>query len=521
MHKLRTIKRALISVSDKQGIVEFAQKLASYDIEILSTGGTAKLLQEHQVNVTEIENYTGFPEMMDGRLKTLHPKIYGGILGRRDQDIETMTNHDLPGIDLVVVNLYPFQATIAHPDVSLESAIENIDIGGPTMIRAAAKNFAWCTVVTDANDYAKIIDELETQQGALSYQSRIAFAKKAFSHTAQYDGIISNYFTSLNQDEKTENFSTILNLQYELKEILRYGENPHQQAALYLDPNHKRGLAATTQLQGKPLSYNNILDSQAALTLINNLKQAGCVIVKHTNPCGVALGENALQAYQHAFQADPQSAFGGIIAFNQMVDEQTMQHILNNQFVEIILAPAFSAVALEIAQTKPNCRLLSYLPNQTGSKTQWDLRSIDGGVLVQSNVMIPDQHFEIVTQQQPSAEIFTDLSFAWDVCKSVKSNAIVLAKNGQTLGIGAGQTSRVFSLEIACLRAKQNNLSLQGAVLASDAFFPFKDNVELAHQAGIAAIIQPGGSQRDAEVIETANALGIAMVFTKTRYFLH
>lgn len=521
MHKPRTIKRALISVSDKHGIVEFAQKLASYNIEILSTGGTAKLLKEHQVNVTEIENYTGFPEMMDGRLKTLHPKIYGGILGRRDQDLETMANHDLPGIDLVVVNLYPFQTTIARPDVSLESAIENIDIGGPTMIRAAAKNFAWCTVVTDANDYSKIIDELETQQGALSYQSRITFAKKAFSHTAQYDGIISNYFTSLNQDEKTETFSSVLNLQYELKEILRYGENPHQQAALYLNPSHKRGLATTTQLQGKPLSYNNILDSQAALTLINNLKQAGCVIVKHTNPCGVALGENALHAYQHAFQADRQSAFGGIIAFNQVVDEQTMQYILNNQFVEIILAPAFSAIALEIAQTKPNCRLLSYLPNQTDGKTQWDLRSIDGGVLVQSNVMIPDQHFEIVTQQQLSPELLIDLNFAWDICKSVKSNAIVLAKNGQTLGIGAGQTSRVFSLEIACLRAKQNNLSLQGAVLASDAFFPFKDNVELAHQAGITAIIQPGGSQRDAEVIETANALGIAMVFTKTRYFLH
>lgn len=521
MHKPITIKRALISVSDKQGIVEFAQTLSSYNIEILSTGGTAKLLKEHHIAVTEIEHYTGFPEMMDGRLKTLHPKIYGGILGRRDQDLDTMATHNLPGIDLVVVNLYPFQATISSKDASFEKAIENIDIGGPTMIRAAAKNFAWCTVVTDTNDYSVIIDELQKHQGALSYQSRIALAKKAFSHTAQYDGIISNYFSSLNQDEVPETFSTVLNLQYKLKEVLRYGENPHQQAALYIDPTNQSGLAAATQLQGKPLSYNNILDGQAALTLINNLKQPGCVIVKHTNPCGVALAANAREAYERAFQADPQSAFGGIIAFNQTVDEQLMQTILANQFVEIILAPAFSAIALEIAQTKPNCRLLSYLPSDSSSKTQWDVRSIDGGILLQSNVMIPDQDFEIVTQHKPSAAVLTDLSFAWDVCKSVKSNAIVLAKNGQTLGIGAGQTSRVFSLEIACLRAKQNNLSLQGAVLASDAFFPFKDNVELAHQAGISAIIQPGGSQRDAEVIEAANALGITMVFTKTRYFLH
>lgn len=513
------IQRALLSVSDKSGIVELAQTLIDLKIEILSTGGTAQLLKQHNIDVTDISDYTGFPEMMDGRLKTLHPKIYGGILGRRDTDQEIMAQHQLPNIDLVVVNLYPFAQAIAQPDATLNKAIENIDIGGPTMIRAAAKNFAWCTTVTNPLDYPALIAELK-QTGCISYHSRLECAKKAFTHTAQYDGLIANYFTSLNDDETTQPFSTTLNLQYELKEILRYGENPHQTAALYVDSKPSNGICQATQLQGKPLSYNNILDGQAALALVKRFDTPACVIVKHSNPCGVALGQTPLLAYKRAHQCDAQSAFGGIIAFNQLVDDAVITQIFENQFVEVILAPDFTPAAVEIAKMKPNCRLLCF--NVNASATQpWEFKSVEGGLLIQSSLITPPLPFEVVTEHQPDQSTLENLAFAWEVCKSVKSNAIVIANDKQTLGIGAGQTSRIFSLEAACLRAEQSQLNLKGAVLASDAFFPFKDSIERASQAGISAIIQPGGSQRDAEVIAAANDLGISMVFTQMRYFLH
>lgn len=513
------IKRALISVSDKTEVLELAQALHALGVEILSTGGTAQLLKSNQVPVIEISDYTGFAEMMDGRLKTLHPKIHGGILGRRDIDKDAMQEHAISEIDLVVVNLYPFAQTIKQPDVTLAKAIENIDIGGPTMIRAAAKNHQWCTVVTDNRDYASILDELEQNKG-ISYETRFKLAKKAFSHTAEYDGYISNYLTSLDDAQKAQSFSKTLNLQFELKEVLRYGENPHQQAGVYTNTRQQDEIEISQQLQGKSLSYNNILDANAALTLVKQFDQCACVIVKHNNPCGVALGGNPMQAYERAFKADPQSAFGGIVAFNKQVDENLMSKILGNQFVEVIIAPKFSSVALEVAQTKPNCRLISYNPDAP-QQTNWQYKSIEGGLLVQSQPLCKEPAIEVVTEHQIDDKLLKDCQFAWQVCKAVKSNAIVLAKDEQTIGIGAGQTSRIFSLEIASLRAKQNNLETQGAVLASDAFFPFKDNVEKAHEAGIKAIIQTGGSKRDKEVIDCANELGISMIFTHMRYFLH
>lgn len=522
------IKRALISVSDKQHIQDFAKRLADFGVEILSTGGTAQLLQSAGIPVIEISDYTGFPEMMDGRLKTLHPKIFGGILGRREQDAQTMVTHNLPPIDLVVVNLYPFAQTVAKPNATLAMAIENIDIGGPSLIRAAAKNHAHCAVVTDIIDYDKLIEEIETS-GGLSHETRFYLAKKAFSHTAHYDGVISNYLTALDSPSHTDDsnstqtksvFGETLNLQFIRKEILRYGENPHQQAALYLDPASTHGIGCAVQLQGKPLSYNNILDANAALSLIQRFSPPCCVIVKHNNPCGVACADNIDQAYEAAFQCDPQSAFGGIIACNKPISEQLITQIFASQFAEVIIAPAFSDAACEIARNKPNCRLLTYTPSETKANTV-ELKTIEGGILVQTTPYVQEPEFEIVTKHQPDPALLKDCQFAWEICKSVKSNAIVLAKDGQTIGIGAGQTSRVFSLEIACLRAEQNKFSTQGAVLASDAFLPFKDSVEIAHRAGIKAIIQTGGSVRDPEVIECANQLGIVMIVTHMRYFLH
>lgn len=519
MHPAMTIKRALISVSDKKNLIPFAATLHNLGVEILSTGGTAKHLKDNNIPVTDVAEITQFPEIMNGRVKTLHPNIHAGLLGRRDVDQQVMQEHNIKSIDLLVVNLYPFEETIQKQDVTLPQAIEQIDIGGPAMIRAAAKNHQWCTVITEPDDYMLISDALSTT-GEIPYATRLHLAKKAFSHTARYDGIISNYLTSLDDKLEPTPFSETLNSQYQLKEVLRYGENPHQQAALY----HQQGHAVlfNKQYQGKSLSYNNLLDTQAAVSLIKQLDSCACVIVKHNNPCGVALADNPLQAYERAFQSDPQSAFGGIIAFNRPIDEAVMNNILTQQFAEVILAPGFTPHALEAATNKPNCRLLSFEQDKDSHlQSDWQLKTLDGGLLMQSDPFCTAPDFEVVGTHPVNEAVMRDCQFAWQVCKTVKSNAIVLAKNGQTIGIGAGQTSRIFSLEIACLRAKQNNFDTQNAIMASDAFLPFKDNVELAHAAGIKAIIQTGGSKRDEEVISSANELGIAMIFTHRRYFMH
>lgn len=518
-----TLQRALISVTDKTDIVPFAKSLHALGVEILSTGGTAEQLRARDIPVTDISRHTAFPEMMDGRLKTLHPKIFGGILGRRDLDVDIMTQHQLDDIDLVVVNLYQFQQTVAKKNVTLNEAIEKIDIGGPSLIRAAAKNYKWVTVATAPADYKDIVEELNEHNG-ITEHTRFRLAQKAFKHTAEYDGQISNYLSKLPNESQTEpdTFGQTLNLQFNLKDVLRYGENPHQQAAVYhtLTETQPSFLNAK-QLQGKALSYNNILDGDAALKCVQRLQQPSCVIVKHTNPCGVATGADCLKAYEKAYQCDPQSAFGGIIAFNQIVDAKLMDTIFGQQFVEVIIAPQFDDAAVKIAQNKPNCRLMQYKPAQPGvHSTAWQLKSVAGGLLVQSAQAF-DSTFEAVTTLKANEQQKLDLAFAWKVIQSVKSNAIVIAKDLQTLGIGPGQTSRVFSIEIAKLRAKAENLSLKGAVMASDAFFPFKDSIELAHELGISAIIQPGGAQRDAEIIEKANELGIVMLFTHTRQFLH
>tara|TARA_R110002110_G_scaffold65206_1_gene179875 strand:+ start:22017 stop:23597 length:1581 start_codon:yes stop_codon:yes gene_type:complete len=526
MHKTTVIQRALISVTDKTGIVALGQALHKKGIEILSTGGTAQELRNHQIPVIDISQYTQFPEMMDGRLKTLHPKIYGGILGRRDTDINVMAQHDIQDIDLVVVNLYRFQEAISQDNVVLSDAIEKIDIGGPALIRAAAKNFSWCTVVTDVNDYAAIIEELQTHNG-IQEMTRFMLAKKAFQHTAQYDGQISNYLSKLDHpDNSAAYFGQTLNSQYTLKQVLRYGENPHQQAAFYQNQttSNLSCFAQTKQLQGKALSYNNILDGEAALKCIRRFEHPSCVIVKHTNPCGVAQAEDLSRAYTKAYQCDPQSAFGGIIAFNRTVDAPLMETILSQQFVEVMIAPEFEPAALELAKNKPNCRLMQYKQEQASSQLSeqnWETKSVEGGILVQTPAAQQNIELEVVTTIQPTENQLSDLRFAWQVIQSVKSNAIVLAKNLQSIGIGAGQSSRVFSIKIAQMRAAQAELSLQGAVLASDAFFPFQDNVELAHTLGISAIIQPGGSKRDPEIIQCANDLGICMVFTHIRQFSH
>lgn len=526
MHKTTVIQRALISVTDKTGIVELAQALHNKGVEILSTGGTAQQLRDHQIPVVDISQYTGYPEMMDGRLKTLHPKIYGGILGRRDTDLDIMSQHGIQDIDLVVVNLYQFQKAVTQNNVLLSDAIEKIDIGGPTLIRAAAKNFSWCTVVTDIKDYNHIIEELDSHNG-IQETTRFAMAQKAFQYTAQYDGHIANYLSKLDSTDSSANiFGQTLNTQYQLKQVLRYGENPHQQAAFYQsEQSPEHCFAHAKQLQGKALSYNNILDGEAALKCVRRFDTPSCVIVKHTNPCGVAQSDTLSNAYAKAYQCDPQSAFGGIIAFNQKVDAKLIDTILSQQFVEVMIAPEFDPAALEVAKSKPNCRLMQYEKNNTldtqVKKQHWETKSIEGGLLIQSPATQSSMTLEVVTDIQPSAAQLADLKFSWDVIQSVKSNAIVLAKNLTSIGIGAGQSSRVFSIKIAQMRAEQANLDLTGSVMASDAFFPFPDSVELAHELGITAIIQPGGSKKDMEVIKRANELGISMVFTHIRQFLH
>lgn len=518
-----SIKRALISVSDKTGIVELAQGLDHLGITILSTGGTAKLLQEAGITVTEVSNYTGFPEMLDGRVKTLHPKIHGGILARRDlsEHMHALETAAIPTIDLVVINLYPFSQTIAKPECSLQDAIENIDIGGPTLIRAAAKNFQHVTIVTDPEDYVSLLTEMKSTDSVIALEHRFRLSQKAFSHTASYDSAISNYLTAIDSNNQRKFFPGRLNLNFSMRQELRYGENPHQDAAFYSDLAPAQGsLASYTQIQGKALSFNNIADTDTAWECVKTFDKPACVIVKHANPCGVAMADTSLAAYELAFATDTTSAFGGIIAFNRTVDEPTSQAVIK-QFVEVIIAPEFTDEAKQILAQKSNIRVLT-IPLCT-SDTLFDIKRVSGGILVQT----PDNHnintneLEVVTKMQPTPQQLEDFLFAWRVAKFVKSNAIVFCNNGQTLGIGAGQMSRIDSARIATIKAHQATLSLSNSVVASDAFFPFRDGLDVVVEAGAKAVIQPGGSVRDEEVIAAADEHGITMVFSGVRHFRH
>lgn len=522
---MAVIKQALISVSDKAGVLEFAQGLQQLGINILSTGGTARLLADNGVPCTEVADYTGFPEMLDGRVKTLQPKVHAGILARRDlpEHVATLERHGIPTIDLVVVNLYPFAATVAKEGCTLEDAIENIDIGGPTMVRAAAKNHAHVAIVTDPADYPDLLAELQTNAGAVSDATRFGLAKKAFSHTAAYDSMISNYLTAIDDDASGKSeYPAQINFNFAKVQDMRYGENPHQSAAFYRDLNAvPGGIADYTQLQGKELSYNNVGDADAAWECVKTFEQPACVIVKHANPCGVAIADGPLNAYKLAYATDTTSAFGGIIAFNRTLDEETAKQIIANQFVEVIIAPAATDAAQLAVAAKQNVRLLT-VP-LSGAHNQYDMKRVSGGLLVQSPDMLNVQatQLKVVTRAQPSAEQLQDLLFAWRVAKYVKSNAIVFCKGGQTLGVGAGQMSRVDSTRIASIKAQNAGLSLAGSVVASDAFFPFRDGVDVLAQAGARAVIQPGGSMRDEEVIAAADEHGLAMVFTGYRHFRH
>jgi phosphoribosylaminoimidazolecarboxamide formyltransferase/IMP cyclohydrolase len=520
---MTAITRALISVSDKTGVVDFARGLAHAGAEILSTGGTAKLLREHGISVVEVGDYTGFPEMMGGRLKTLHPKIHGGILGRRGVDDAAMEEHGIGRIDLIAVNLYPFQETVANPEASLADAIENIDIGGPTMLRAAAKNHPDVTVVVDPSDYALVLEELERHEGAVSAETRYRLAVKTFAHTAAYDGAIANYLGAVDLQGGKRRFPDSITLQYQLAQGMRYGENPHQQAAFYIEPGLREACIATAQqLQGKELSYNNIGDTDAALECVKQFDEGpACVIVKHANPCGVALGESLLEAYDRAYRTDPESAFGGIIACNRELDAATAQAIVERQFVEVIIAPWISLEAAEVVAAKKNVRLL-----QSGEWTEevirrLDLKRVNGGLLVQDADLQLTGELQVVSERAPTEGELRDLLFTWRVAKFVKSNAIVYGKDNMTIGVGAGQMSRVNSARIAAIKAEHAGLEVRGSVMASDAFFPFRDGIDNAAQAGITAVIQPGGSMRDEEVIAAANEHGMAMVFTGMRHFRH
>ncbi|RYV03107.1 bifunctional phosphoribosylaminoimidazolecarboxamide formyltransferase/inosine monophosphate cyclohydrolase [Shewanella sp. OPT22] len=528
MNNARPIRRALLSVSDKTGILEFAQALHTLGVEILSTGGTAKLLADNNVPVIEVSNHTGHPEIMDGRVKTLHPKIHGGILARRGVDEAVMADNNIDGIDLVAVNLYPFAQTVAKEGCTLEDAIENIDIGGPTMVRAAAKNHKDVTIVVNADDYGRVLAELADNHGSTTYETRFDLAIAAFEHTAQYDGMISNYFGTkvpAHFDNATEDsrFPRTFNTQMVKKQDLRYGENSHQQAAFYVENNISEASVATaTQLQGKALSYNNIADTDAALECVKEFEQPACVIVKHANPCGVALGEDILEAYKRAFKTDPTSAFGGIIAFNRELDEATASAIVERQFVEVIIAPKISEAAKQIVSAKVNVRLLE-CGEWSQAASALDYKRVNGGMLVQDRDqgMVAESELKVVSKRQPTAEEMKDLMFCWKVAKFVKSNAIVYAKDHMTVGVGAGQMSRVYSAKIAGIKAEDEGLTVPGSVMASDAFFPFRDGIDAAAAAGITCVIQPGGSMRDQEVIDAADEHGMAMVFTGMRHFRH
>jgi phosphoribosylaminoimidazolecarboxamide formyltransferase/IMP cyclohydrolase len=519
------IQRALISVSDKTGIVDFAKQLAASGVEILSTGGTAKLLRDHGVAVTDVSDYTGFPEMMDGRIKTLHPKIHGGLLARRGVDDAIMAQHGITPIDLITVNLYPFEQTVAHPDCDLAAAIENIDIGGPTMLRAAAKNHAHVTVVVDSADYPAVLAEMRANDGAVSDATRFSLATKVFEHTARYDGAIANYLGTIAEHGERRRFPHTFTSQFIKAQDLRYGENPHQQAAFYVEHQPAEASVATArQLQGKELSFNNIADTDAALECVKCFDEGpACVIVKHANPCGVAVGSTLLEAYDRAYQTDPTSAFGGIIAFNQTLDAKTAAAVIERQFVEVIIAPAIADEALPVLAAKKNVRVL--ICGRWGKERMpgLDYKRVTGGLLVQDrdNGMVERAALKIVTRRAPNEAELRDLLFAWRVAKFVKSNAIVYAKDNTTIAVGAGQMSRVYSARIAAIKAADAGLEVKGSVMASDAFFPFRDSLDSAAEAGIAAVIQPGGSLRDAEVIAAADEHGIAMVFTGMRHFRH
>ncbi len=516
------VRRALISVSDKTGIVEFAQQLNALNIEILSTGGTYKLLKDSGISVTEVSAHTGFPEMMDGRVKTLHPKIHGGILARRGTDEAVMADNNITPIDLVVVNLYPFENTVARPDCSLAEAIENIDIGGPTMVRAAAKNHQDVTIVVNVSDYEKVLTDLTEHNGATSYALRFDLAIKAYEHTAAYDGAIANYFGQ-KVEGGSEGFPRTLNSQFIKVESLRYGENPHQASAFYVEKNPQEvSIATTTQLQGKALSYNNIADTDAALETVKLFSEPSCVIVKHANPCGVATADTIQQAYLRAFATDPESAFGGIIAFNRALDENTAADICERQFVEVIIAPGASDAAQAVIAAKKNLRLLVCQP-WSQSLPALDAKRVNGGLLIQDRdiALVGAEDLTVVTKRQPTPEEIADLLFSWKVAKMVKSNAIIYGKALQTIGVGAGQMSRVNSARIAAIKAEHAGLEVNGACMASDAFFPFRDGIDNAAKVGISCVIQPGGSIRDDEVIAAADEHNMAMVFTGMRHFRH
>ena len=522
------IARALISVSDKSGIVEFAQRLHDgFGVEILSTGGTAKLLADNSIPVIEVSDYTGFPEMMDGRVKTLHPKVHGGLLGRRGIDDAVMDEHDIPAIDMVVVNLYPFEQTIARDDCTLPMAIENIDIGGPTMLRSAAKNHASVSVVVDTADYDRVLDEMENNDGAVTTATRFDLAVKTFEHTSRYDGAIANYLGVITESGGNTTFPRTFNSQFVKVQEMRYGENPHQDAAFYVEASseansREASISTAKQLQGKELSYNNIGDTDAALECVKQFDGASaCVIVKHANPCGVATGSTLLEAYDRAYSTDPESAFGGIIAFNQELDAETATAIVERQFVEVIIAPVVSKAAIDIVAAKKNVRLLECGQWTAEVAQRLDFKRVNGGLLVQDADLLLHNELKIVTKRAPTEQEMQDLLFSWKIAKFVKSNAIVYGKNNMTIGVGAGQMSRVNSARIAGIKAEHAGLEVLGSVMASDAFFPFRDGLDQAGEAGITAVIQPGGSMRDEEVIEAANEHNIAMIFTGMRHFRH
>ncbi|WP_307746599.1 bifunctional phosphoribosylaminoimidazolecarboxamide formyltransferase/IMP cyclohydrolase [uncultured Pantoea sp.] len=529
MQQTRPVRRALLSVSDKAGILEFAQALSSRGVELLSTGGTARLLADAGLAVTEVSDYTGFPEMMDGRVKTLHPKVHGGILGRRGQDDAIMAQHDISPIDMVVVNLYPFAQTVAREGCSLEDAVENIDIGGPTMVRSAAKNHKDVAIVVSSGDYDAIIAEMDAHENGLKLETRFDLAIKAFEHTAAYDSMIANYFGSLvpayhgDRNQPAGRFPRTLNLNFIKKQDMRYGENSHQDAAFYIEENiTETSVATARQVQGKALSYNNIADTDAALECVKEFSEPACVIVKHANPCGVATGDSLLAAYERAYQTDPTSAFGGIIAFNRELDEATAQAIISRQFVEVIIAPAVSEAVLKITAAKQNVRVLicGQWQNRTAAL---DFKRVNGGLLVQDRDlgMVDASQLRVVSKRQPTEQELRDALFCWKVAKFVKSNAIVYARDNMTIGIGAGQMSRVYSAKIAGIKAADEGLEVKGSAMASDAFFPFRDGIDAAAASGVSCVIQPGGSIRDEEVIAAADEHGIAMIFTDMRHFRH
>lgn len=524
------VRRALISVSDKTGIVDFCQRLAALEVALLATGSTARLLQEQGLSVCEAADYTGQPEILGGRVKTLHPRIHGGILARRDRDRTAMQEQDILPIDLVVGNLYPFEKVAAAPDSRFEQLLENIDIGGPALLRAAAKNHAWVGAVVEPGDYEPVAAELEANDACLSRARRFQLACKAFAHTANYDANIANYLGAVDdRGRQNADFPQTWTAQFHRRAVLRYGENPHQKAAFYTEPAPANGtLAAARQLQGKELSYNNMADSDAGLECVLQFAEPACVIVKHANPCGAALGDSAHTAWQRAYAADPVSAFGGIIAFNRPLDADTAAAILKQQFAEIILCPEASPEALAVCARKPALRLLRYgqrCPSAApcAPPVQLNLKRVSGGLLMQDNDRgaASEQALCQVTARAPEEAERRDLLFAWRVVKFVKSNAVVYCRRGQTVGIGAGQMSRIYSARIAAIKARDAKLSLSGAVMASDAFFPFRDSVDQAAEMGIRAIIQPGGSRRDQEIINAADGHGISMLFTGMRHFLH